>query len=171
MMGPIMQLSRYQLRLVPPPAGDPLLHHVLDVAAEVYLYDRLEERYLSVNSRCLDVLGYAPEEILRMRPRDLDQLIHPKDLARVKRRPIASGTSTAITGCCAVDRRCFSGRRKVSPNVSSAWRPTLRVRQNGRGKSRAFEWKFTASGDRNVTASPLSCTIQPFRKWWTRASC
>ena len=67
--GPIMQLSRYQPRLDRPPAGDPLLHHILDVAAEViYLYDRLEERYLSVNSRCLDVLGYAPEEILRMRP-------------------------------------------------------------------------------------------------------
>ena len=51
----------------------------------IYLYDRLEERYLSVNSRCLDVLGYMPEQVLRMSPSDLDQLIHPKDLARAKR--------------------------------------------------------------------------------------
>ena len=50
----------------------------------VYTFDRLEQRYLSVNSRCLDILGYTPEQILRLGRRDRAKLIHPKDLARAK---------------------------------------------------------------------------------------
>lgn len=80
-----MQLS-HQPRLVGRADSHPLLHQILEISADViYIYDRLEERYLSVNSRCMDVLGYAPEQILQMSPSDLDRLIHPKDLARAKR--------------------------------------------------------------------------------------
>ena len=48
----------------------------------VYIYDRLEQRYLSVNNRCLPVLGYTPEQMLSLAPSDVANLIHPKDLAR-----------------------------------------------------------------------------------------
>lgn len=79
-----MQLSP-QLRL-DRAGSNPLLHQILEISADViYLYDRLEERYLSVNNRCLDVLGYTPDQVLQMTPSDLDRLIHPKDLARAKR--------------------------------------------------------------------------------------
>jgi PAS domain S-box-containing protein len=66
--------------------SNPLLSEIFEVSADViYLFDRLEERYLSVNRRCLDILGYTPEQVLQMTPGDLERLIHPKDLARAKR--------------------------------------------------------------------------------------
>ena len=59
--------------------------HAFDMSSDfVYIFDRLEQRYLSVNSRCLDILGYTPEQILRLGRRDRAKLIHPKDLARAK---------------------------------------------------------------------------------------
>ncbi len=62
-----------------------VLNHILEISPDVvYLYDRLKKRYLSVNSRCVDILGYTPDQILQMDPSDLDQLIHPKDVARAK---------------------------------------------------------------------------------------
>ena len=68
-----------------PPTTDDMATHAFDMSSDfVYIFDRLEQRYLSVNSRCLDILGYTPEQILRLGRRDRAKLIHPKDLALAK---------------------------------------------------------------------------------------
>lgn len=60
-----------------------VLNHILEISPDgVCLYDRLKKRYLSVNSRCVDILGYTPDQILRMDLSDSDRLIHPKDVPR-----------------------------------------------------------------------------------------
>ncbi len=65
---------------------DDMATHAFPMSSDfVYIFDRLEQRYLSVNSRCLDILGYTPEQILRLGRGDRAKLIHPKDLTRAKR--------------------------------------------------------------------------------------
>jgi len=58
---------------------DLLIETSLDV---VYVYDRLEGRYVYVSGRCKEVLGYQPDEIMRLSSDDVEQLIHPDDRAR-----------------------------------------------------------------------------------------
>jgi PAS domain S-box-containing protein len=65
---------------------DDMANHAFPMSSDfVYTFDRLEQRYLSVNSRCLDILGYTPEQILRLEREDRAKLIHPRDLARAKK--------------------------------------------------------------------------------------
>jgi PAS domain S-box-containing protein len=42
----------------------------------------LEGRYVYVSGRCKEVLGYQPDEIMRLSSDDVEQLIHPDDRAR-----------------------------------------------------------------------------------------
>jgi PAS domain S-box-containing protein len=78
-MNVVLSLSQFSS----PETTDDMATHAFQMSSDiVYIYDRLEERYLSVNSRCLQVLGYTPEQMLRLGPSDVANLIHPKDLAR-----------------------------------------------------------------------------------------
>lgn len=62
-----------------------LFELVLQASPDViYLYDRLERRYSFVSGRSKEVLGYAPELIQRLTCDDIERLIHPDDLSRVK---------------------------------------------------------------------------------------
>lgn len=80
------------VRLAPSESGiarshsnTPLL--LLDLLSEtsldvVYVYDRLEGRYICVSGRCEEVLGYQPDEIMRLSSDDVEPLIHPDDRVR-----------------------------------------------------------------------------------------
>jgi PAS domain S-box-containing protein len=79
----IMNTARKLDQFYLPQTADDMASHAIAMSSDiVYIYDRLEQRYLSVNSRCWDVLGYTPEQMLRWEPSDIADLIHPKDLAR-----------------------------------------------------------------------------------------
>lgn len=68
-----------------PDTTDVMAAHAFEMSSDfAYIFDRLEQRYLSFNSRCLDILGYTPEQILRLGRGDRANLIHPNDLARAK---------------------------------------------------------------------------------------
>ena len=80
-MGEVVSLDQFYSA----PTTDDVATHAFDMSSDfVYTFDRLEQRYLSVNSRCSDILGYTPEQILRLGRGDRAKLIHPKDLARAK---------------------------------------------------------------------------------------
>jgi PAS domain S-box-containing protein len=56
---------------------------MLDVSPDiVYVYDRLADRYLFVNERMSELLGYEPSQIETMA--DVEGIIHPADLAHAK---------------------------------------------------------------------------------------
>ena len=50
----------------------------------VYVYDRMEQRYPFVSGRCKEILGYSPQQLQRLRADDVESLIHPEDLERVR---------------------------------------------------------------------------------------
>lgn len=50
----------------------------------VYLYDRVDECYPFVSGRSRDILGYPPEQIQKLKARDIEELIHPDDLEHAK---------------------------------------------------------------------------------------
>jgi PAS domain S-box-containing protein len=59
------------------------LSAMLDVSPDiVYVYDRLSDRYLFVNERVKEVLGYEPGQIEAIA--DVEGIIHPDDLAHAK---------------------------------------------------------------------------------------
>ncbi|MBD0343773.1 MAG: PAS domain S-box protein [Coleofasciculus sp. Co-bin14] len=49
----------------------------------LYLYDLLKQRYIYVNRRITDVLGYSQTEICQMGTEVLQRLMHPEDLDRL----------------------------------------------------------------------------------------
>ena len=68
-----------------PLSGDHLLGLILAASPDlIYLYDRLEERYLFVSERSTSMLGYAPQHIMQLKSADIHDLIHPEDLAHAK---------------------------------------------------------------------------------------
>jgi PAS domain S-box-containing protein len=50
----------------------------------IYVYDRLEERYVFVSDRITAILGYTPEQIAQLTSDDVLQLVHPEDLTTVQ---------------------------------------------------------------------------------------
>jgi len=46
----------------------------------IYIYDRLEGRYVFVSERSTALLGYTPRQLLKLGPEHLHRLIHPDDL-------------------------------------------------------------------------------------------
>jgi PAS domain S-box-containing protein len=65
--------------------GNPLLELILEASPDlVYLFDRLEQRYVFVSGRSKDLLGYTPREVQQLRGEGIERLIHPADLARVR---------------------------------------------------------------------------------------
>jgi PAS domain S-box-containing protein len=50
----------------------------------IYLYDRVHQTYPMVAGRCREILGYAPEDIQRLGPQQVERLIHPDDLERTR---------------------------------------------------------------------------------------
>lgn len=67
------------------PQGDFLFQLIVEACPDlIYVYDRLEERYLFVSDRSTAILGYTPHQIQQLRSEDVHQLIHPEDLAHAK---------------------------------------------------------------------------------------
>ena len=67
------------------PFGDRLTALIIEASPDlIYIYDRLEERYLFFNSNSIPILGYAPAELLGMRGCEVQKWIHPEDLAHVQ---------------------------------------------------------------------------------------
>lgn len=67
------------------PQVDFLFQLIVDACPDlIYVYDRLEERYLFVSDRSTAILGYTPQQIRQLKSEDLHQLIHPEDLARAQ---------------------------------------------------------------------------------------
>lgn len=65
--------------------SDSLFHLIVEACPDiVYLYDRLERKYLYVSGRCYDVLGYKPEYVRQLSSEDVERLIHPDDRAFTK---------------------------------------------------------------------------------------
>jgi PAS domain S-box-containing protein len=87
----------------------------------IYVYDRLRERYPFVSGRCKEILGYAPQDIQRLKARDVERLIHPADLERARahyaRQAALSDHEVAHTtyrvACASGEYRLLRCRQKV----------------------------------------------------------
>lgn len=67
------------------PRDDGLLQLILAASPDlIYVYDRLEERYLFVSERSTPMLGYSPQQMMQLERGDIHELIHPEDLAHAK---------------------------------------------------------------------------------------
>jgi PAS domain S-box-containing protein len=64
---------------------DQLFELILEASPDlIYVYDRLEERYLFVSQRSFTMLGYTPQQIMQLRSEDIEEWIHPEDLAHAQ---------------------------------------------------------------------------------------
>jgi PAS domain-containing protein len=64
------------------PRGDQLSQLILEASPDfIYVYDRLEDRYLFASERCTSMLGYTPQQLVQLTRGQVLQLIHPEDLA------------------------------------------------------------------------------------------
>jgi PAS domain S-box-containing protein len=50
----------------------------------IYVYDRVEQRYPFVSERCDEILGYTHQQFEQFSAQDVERLIHPEDLERVR---------------------------------------------------------------------------------------
>jgi PAS domain S-box-containing protein len=65
--------------------SDHLFQLILQASPDlIYVYDRLEERYLFVSERSTAMLGYTPQQIKALRSEDIHEWIHPEDLEHAK---------------------------------------------------------------------------------------
>ena len=75
---------------------DHLLEVILSASPDlIYVYDRLEERYLFVSERSTPMLGYTPQQIMQLESADIHELIHPEDLRTP--RPTTPNRSSSPT--------------------------------------------------------------------------
>jgi len=65
--------------------NDLLLKLVVEASPDlVYVYDRIEQRYLFVSDQVTAMLGYTPEQIQALKGDDLYQLVHLEDIDQMK---------------------------------------------------------------------------------------
>ena len=77
----IAQFHDYFAHARDPSRSRMLFRLILEACPDIiYLYDRTLKRYLFVSSRSRDILGYAPEDIQRLKAQDIKWMIHPDDL-------------------------------------------------------------------------------------------
>ena len=58
-----------------------LIQSIADATPNIiYLYDLRQRRFLYLNRRILDILGYHPEEVLRLTAGKFIELVHPDDI-------------------------------------------------------------------------------------------
>ena len=58
-----------------------LIQSIADATPNIiYLYDLRQRRFLYLNRRILDILGYHPEEVLRLAAGKFIELVHPDDI-------------------------------------------------------------------------------------------
>jgi PAS domain S-box-containing protein len=97
-----------------------MLSAMLEVSPDiVYVYDRIADRYLFVNDRITEILGYEPAQIEAMA--DIERVIHPDDLGMAKadfaRQAQLADEDVALTECRIADRagsyRLLRFRQKV----------------------------------------------------------
>jgi PAS domain S-box-containing protein len=66
-------------------SDDPFCRLIIEASPDfIYIYDRIEGRYLFASERCKAMLGYTPQQFVQFTRKDIEQLIHPEDLARAK---------------------------------------------------------------------------------------
>jgi PAS domain S-box-containing protein len=64
--------------------NQPIFKSLADSVSELlYIYDLIEQRYVFINQRVEQVLGYTPEEIIAMDKNALETLVYPEDLTLV----------------------------------------------------------------------------------------
>ena len=74
--------SRERNGIAGAPFGDRLLRLILEASPDlIYVYDRLESRYVFFSSSSTMMLGYTPEQLIGLRSEDIQSRIHPDDLA------------------------------------------------------------------------------------------
>lgn len=81
-----MSYAAHDVRdIIGTPLGDRLLALILEASPDlIYIYDRIEERYLFFGASCATILGYTPHQLLSLRGAGLQQWIHPEDLAHAQ---------------------------------------------------------------------------------------
>jgi PAS domain S-box-containing protein len=65
--------------------SDHLFELILQASPDlIYVYDRIDERYVFVSERSTTMLGYSPQQIKELSSEDIQEWIHPEDLAHAK---------------------------------------------------------------------------------------
>ena len=125
-----------------------LLELILDASPDlIYVYDRLEERYLFVSERSTPMLGYTPQQIMQLQSADIHELIHPEDLPHAKahyaKQEQLADTEISMTTyrvrhiqgdyrLLRCRQKVFHAIKRVEPNASSALPPTSPTRPDAK---------------------------------------
>jgi PAS domain S-box-containing protein len=102
--------------------SDHLCGLILQASSDlIYVYDRIDERYLFVSERSSTMLGYTPQQMKQLTSEDIQEWIHPEDLAHAKahysRQDFLSDSEISLTTYrvrhAAGDYRLIRCRQKV----------------------------------------------------------
>lgn len=108
--------------------GDRLFELILQASPDlIYVYDRIDERYVFVSERSTTMLGYTPQQMKELSSEDIQDWIHPEDLAHAKahyaRQDYLSDTEISRTTYrvrhAAGDYRLIRCRQKVLSRTAS----------------------------------------------------